>query len=129
MTLDWNVLLSAAKMKSLEIFLNFPVMGMNRNALRRDPADVDEASKRRMTKLWGDDSWPEAAYGSDLFGNPDKQSNETVAKAFQKRLKDVAGFAKVPDPIPMRNSKGAVLYYLFFAAHKGCSGAYCLGHL
>lgn len=121
MTLDWNVLATAARMESIEIFLNFPVMGMNRNALRRDPAGVAEASKERMNKLWGDNSWPQAAYGSDLFGNPDKQSNETVARAFQKRLKEVAGFARVPDPIPMRNSKGAVLYYLFFAAHKAAA--------
>ena len=27
-------------------------------------------------------------------------------------------FAKVPKPIPMRNSKGAIVYYLFFASKK-----------
>lgn len=39
-----------------------------------------------------------------------------MAKAYQKRLKDVAGFAYVPDPMPMRNTRGAVVYYLFFAS-------------
>jgi hypothetical protein len=38
--------------------------------------------------------------------------------AFKKRLKDVAGFTYVPEPAPMRNSKGAVVYYLFFAGHE-----------
>jgi hypothetical protein len=30
----------------------------------------------------------------------------------------VAGFAYVPEPSPMRNSKGATIYYLFFASQK-----------
>ncbi len=28
------------------------------------------------------------------------------------------GFERVPDPLPMRNSKGAIVYYLFFASQK-----------
>lgn len=73
-----------------------------------------------MTRFWGDESWEKAAYSSDwnLFDLTEKGSNEDVAQAFQKRLKDVAGFGFVPAPIPMRNSKGATVYYLFFAAHK-----------
>ena len=35
---------------------------------------------------------------------------------YRKRLKEVAGFKYVPEPIPMRNSKNAVVYYLFFAS-------------
>lgn len=38
--------------------------------------------------------------------------------AFRDRLKEVAGFFCVPDPVPMRNSKNAVIYYLFFASQK-----------
>jgi hypothetical protein len=41
-----------------------------------------------------------------------------VVRAFRNRLKNVAGFARVPDPMPMRNSQGAIVYYLFFAAHR-----------
>jgi hypothetical protein len=33
-------------------------------------------------------------------------------------LNKVAGFGFVPDPLPMRNSKNAVVYYLFFASPK-----------
>lgn len=44
--------------------------------------------------------------------------NEEIARAFQERLHKVAGFKNVPDPIPMRNSKGAIVYYLFFASPK-----------
>jgi hypothetical protein len=41
-----------------------------------------------------------------------------IAEAFRDRLKKVAGFKYVPEPVPMRNSKSAILYYLFFAAQK-----------
>lgn len=116
--LDWSVILRAGQTKALDIFLNFPVADMNRNVLWRDPELVDDSQKIRMTAFWGDNSWPKAAYGSDLFGNPDKQSNEAVAEAFRTRLKNVAGFARVPQPLPMRNSKGAIVYYLFFASQK-----------
>jgi len=116
--LDWNVILRAGQTKALDMFLNFPVADMNRNVLWRDPERVEPAQAARMTAYWGDNSWPKAAYGSDLFGNPDKQSNEAVAEAFRTRLKDVAGFARVPKPIPMRNSVGAIVYYLFFASQK-----------
>jgi hypothetical protein len=37
---------------------------------------------------------------------------------FKRRLHEVAGFAEVLDPIPMRNSVGSVVYYLFFASQK-----------
>jgi hypothetical protein len=39
-------------------------------------------------------------------------------QAFRKRLKEVAGFKYVPDPIPMKNKSGATIYYLFFASQK-----------
>jgi three-Cys-motif partner protein len=42
--------------------------------------------------------------------------------AFRDRLKTVAGFKYVPDPMPMRNSKGAVIYYLFFASPNRSGG-------
>jgi three-Cys-motif partner protein len=37
---------------------------------------------------------------------------------FRKRLQKVAGFKYVPHPMPMRNEKGALVYYLFFASQN-----------
>jgi hypothetical protein len=48
----------------------------------------------------------------------EKVSNKKVAEAFRKRLNEVAGFRNVPEPIAMRNTQNAVVYYLFFASHK-----------
>lgn len=41
-----------------------------------------------------------------------------IAEAFRERLQKVAGFKYVPKPVPMKNSRSAILYYLFFAAQK-----------
>lgn len=118
--LDWNVIQRAGEMTSIEIFLNFPVADMNRNVLWRNPDKVDEKQAARLNAFWGDASWREAAYDTtqNLFGFEEKMENEDVAAAFQVRLRKVAGFSYVPDPIPMRNSKGSIVYYLFFASQK-----------
>lgn len=121
LNLDWEVLRTAGAMKSIEVFLNFPTMDMNRNVLWRNPEKVDPRQVARMDGFWGDGSWRKAAYRrtETLFGpSEEKTTNEDVVKAFQERLKTVAGFKYVPDPVPMRNSKGFVVYYLFFASPK-----------
>lgn len=123
LTLSWEVLAQAGRMRSVEIFLNFPIEAINRNVLRSDVGKVTAADRTRMTRFWGDDSWRNQAYAAerDLFGAEmvtKKPGNEPIVRAFQNRLLRVAGFKFVPDPIPMRNSKRAVVYYLFFASHN-----------
>lgn len=74
-----------------------------------------------MNSFWGDESWKEVAYQPqpNLFGYVDEKiSNEQLAEAFRYRLVNVAGFKYVPKPVPMRNSKNAIVYYLFFASQK-----------
>lgn len=117
--LNWEVVQMAGKMKSIEIFLNFQVMDMNMNVLWRNPDKVSKSQIARMNAFWGDDSWRNAAYTKTkgLFGDIEEKAGiEPIVEAYQDRLKKVAGFAFVPDPIPMRNTSGAILYYLFFAS-------------
>jgi three-Cys-motif partner protein len=119
--LNWQTIQAAGKSKIIEFFLNFPVMDMNMNVLWHRSEQVAETHRDRMTKYWGDDSWGSAAYETTqgLFEEFQKKtSNAAVAKAFQKRLKQTAGFKYVPRPMPMRNTKGATVYYLFFAAQQ-----------
>ena len=122
--LDWKVITEAGRMRSVDIFLNFPVADINRNVLWRDRKGVAPDQMHRMSVFWGDDTWREAAYKPSpqmsLLGPPDeeKASNAVVAEAFRQRLKQVAGFKHVPVPIAMRNSHNAIVYYLFFASQK-----------
>jgi three-Cys-motif partner protein len=124
LTLDWNVIQTAGAMQSLDVFINFPIYDININVLHHDPETVLPMHAARMTAFWGDESWRTVAYEKsdpDLFGNVDlgKISNEKFASAFRERLMKVAGFKKVPTPLPMRNSKGSTVYYLFLASQKG----------
>ncbi|MFC1657259.1 three-Cys-motif partner protein TcmP [Candidatus Moduliflexota bacterium] len=120
--LDWKVIESAGSMKSIEIFLNFPIMDMNRNTLWHKPESVSSDQINRMTAFWGDDSWRQAAYArqTTLFGPEEgmKLGNIDVISAFRERLKNVADFQHVSEPLPMHNTKGAIVYYLVFASQK-----------
>jgi hypothetical protein len=51
--LDWKVIETAGKMRSIDMFLNFPVADMNRNVLWRNPEGVDAADLKRMNEFWG----------------------------------------------------------------------------
>lgn len=119
--LNWETIRMAGQSKVVEIFLNFPVMDMNMNVLWHNSDRVSEVQRQRMARFWGDDSWEKAAYQNTpgLFGPiREKRPNETIAEAFRNRLKSAGGFEHVPKPMPMRNTKGAIVYYLFFAAQK-----------
>ncbi len=119
LNVNWNVLETAGQMKTIEVFYNFMIMDANMNILWKNPEKVDAKQAARMDAVWGDRSWREAAYRKErgLFGDiEEKAGNEEVAEAFRKRLQNVAGFAHVPEPMPMRNDQGAIVYYLFFAS-------------
>jgi three-Cys-motif partner protein len=118
--LQWKVVAEAGRMRTIDLLVNFPLMDMNMNVLRHDQRKVDPEQAARMTAFWGDESWREVAYTTDedLFGFPEKASNTAIVNAYRKRLITVGGFPNVPEPIPMRNSKGLEVYYLFFASQK-----------
>ena len=129
MHVSWDVLKQAGTMGTIEIFLNFPVADINRNAKRTNPNDVEPDHRKRMTLLWGDETWHSAMFKQSTQGSffealgdssPDLENagNDGLAEAFQERLKRVGGFQFVPKPVPMRNSKNAVVYYLFFAGNN-----------
>ena len=120
--LKWDVIEMAGKLGAIDMFLNFPVADMNRNVFWREPEGVNPADIARMNAFWGDESWREAVYSSqlaDMFGYEalEKNPNEVIAQAFEERLKETAGFQYVLKR-PMTNSKGAVVYYLFFASQQ-----------
>lgn len=122
--LDWKVIHKAGQMRSVDIFLNFPIADMNRNVLLKKPQGVQASQIKRMNSYWGDDSWKDIAYKESsqmqLFGDTEheKVKNEAVAEAFRSRLKNMAGFKNVPNPMAMRNTQNAIVYYLFFASQK-----------
>lgn len=132
LTLNWEVVRKAAEMQTIEVFINFPIMDINRNALWHHPERVSAHRRDRLTRFWGDTTWQQAAYVQQptLFGDEVslKQPNSVVTEAYRTRLQQVAGFAHVPEPIPMRNRQNAIVYYLFFASQNE-TGAKIARHL
>jgi len=125
LNVDWRILETAGRMRSIEIFYNFMIMDANMNVFWRNPGKVKQSQIARMNAVWGDETWREAAYRREkgLFGDvEEKGSNERVIAAFRKRLHEVAEFKYVPNPIPMKNTSGAVVYYLFFASQNEKGG-------
>jgi three-Cys-motif partner protein len=116
--LDWGVVAEAGRLGTVEVFLNFPVLDMNRNALWRDADKAHPQQRARLTRFWGDESWRDAAYDrtQNLFGWPEKLGNEVVVTAFCNRLKEVAGFRYVAPALPMRQHTNSDVYYLLFAS-------------
>ncbi|MBI1956202.1 MAG: three-Cys-motif partner protein TcmP [Acidobacteria bacterium] len=119
--LNWEVIAAAGQMKSIDMFLNFPIMDMHMNCLWWQPEKVSPQEIRRMNAYWGDDSWRKIAYREveTLFG-PEavKEESLVVVNAFCERLRKIAGFDHVARPLPMRNTRDAIVYYLLFASQK-----------
>lgn len=121
--LDWNVTSTAGRLGTIDTFINFMVMDANMNALLRNPDRVTAKQRDRMTRIWGDDSWHQIMYKREPglfeeFEIVDKQPNEVLAAAFRERLLQKAGFKFAADPLPVKNTRGPLLYYLFFASPK-----------
>jgi three-Cys-motif partner protein len=119
--LTWEVIEAAGKSGSIEIFLNFMIMDINRNALRKRMENSLQSKVDQLTRLVGDESWKDAGYRevATLFGTESqKVSNEEFAEWFRQRLITKAGFKHVPKPMPMKTKNNAVIYYLYFASQK-----------
>lgn len=118
--LRWEVIEAAGKMGSVDLFLNFMIMDINRNVLRKNRDKAIQSKVEQLTRLWGDETWIDAAYDTsgNLFGDPEKVSNERFEAAWRERLEQKAGFKFVSKPMPMKTKTNSVIYYLYFASQK-----------
>jgi three-Cys-motif partner protein len=73
--LAWVVMETAGRIRTIDMFLNFPVMDINRNALWRNLRGICKTAIARMNRFWGDESWREIAYKSvrGLFEDIDEK--------------------------------------------------------
>src|SRR5437588_8672277 len=83
----------AGQVGTIDMFLNFPIMDMNRNAFLWKPELADPDDIARMTRFWGDDSWRQVAWADskqpDMFRvtELEKQPNKVIAEiAWRPRL-------------------------------------------
>ncbi len=120
MELEWSTLEEVSRAGTIEVFLNFSVMAINRNVRLRRKEDISPSVRRRMDRFWGTD-WEAELYEEEqtLFGPETvriKQSGKDLGHRFQNRLKEI--FPHCTVPVLMTNSKNAPLYCLVFAGHN-----------
>ena len=122
--LQWKVIQEMGAMGIVDLMLNFPIMDINRNAIWKNQDNITAEGIKRMNAFWGDETWRDVAYKEssqlEMFGAPsqEKQDNKIISNAFRDRLIEHGEFKYVPKPIPLKNSKNAAVYYLFFASQN-----------
>jgi len=121
MQVDWSTVQAVARTHAIDMWYLFPLAAVNR-LLRRD-AEIDDAWRRRLDRIFGTSDWETAFYQrretQTLFETV--ESVEKIAtfdgiKSFLlERLK--AEFADVaPNPVILENSRCSPLFLLCFAA-------------
>lgn len=72
LTLDWEVVRAAGSGQAVEVFINFPVMHMNRNCKQENISKILPGELKAMDRFWGDRSWHAAMFRpsaqQNLFG-------------------------------------------------------------
>lgn len=122
MNTEWTTIEQIAETKALEIFMNFPVMALNRTTLPNDPYALTEPHIQRMNRFWGTTEWRSDIYEQvqTLFGPVEMKIHSTTGQRlgnlFKKRLEQAFPF--VTEPLVMTNSRNAPLYCLIFAGHN-----------
>lgn len=122
MEVEWSSIQEIADTRALEVFVNFPVMALNRSVLSNDPNALTEVQIERMNRFWGSPDWRGDIYEEvpTLFGPVEvkirRTTGERLGQLFRHRLAEV--FPCVTDPLLMTNSRNAPLYCLILAGHN-----------
>ena len=120
MDLEWQTLQAIAATKTIEVFINFSVMDINRNVRRRNKSDITPRNRERFERFWGG-PWEAEIFRTEttLFGEEEvriEQSGIDLGKRYRKRLLEI--FPHCTTPVLMTNTKHAPLYCLIFAGHN-----------
>ncbi len=118
----WPVMELAGKLGTVDFFLNFMTMDLNRRVLWHERDRVPQVHIDSANVVFGTDLWQPVAYSTNtnLFSEEFSTKNDTraVLKFYRERLKSVAGFQYVPEPIAISNTAGAIMYHLYFGSQK-----------
>ena len=116
----WNTVQALAQTRALDVFVNFPIMGINRLIPRESLPDSQALG--RLQSIFQDTAWIESLYTSqgNLFGETAWVRNRMDARNLAERyVHDLRGlFPHVSQSVIMRNSTSSPLYALFLASHN-----------
>jgi len=131
MQVQWSTLEHLANTKAVDIALLFPTGPLNR-LLKRD-GNIPEDWARRIDQHLGPCDWRSAFYtttvNQDLFGNVAETEKSAkildLQKFVQNRLQTIFSYVH-DEPVPLRNSKGSLLYDLFIICANSSERAIAL---
>jgi three-Cys-motif partner protein len=117
---EWPTIESIAKTQSIDVWILFPLMAVNR-LLARDP---QKAFSERLNRIFGTDEWFERFYNTQTLNDIFGKSEEVIFKAcsfkgieqfYKERLINI--FSGVAEKTRVfYNSRQSPLFQLFFAA-------------
>jgi three-Cys-motif partner protein len=116
----WSTAETLARTRALDVFVNFPIMGINR-LIPRDSLP-DTQALERLELIFEDTAWIESLYSTQggLFGETTWVRNRMDSRNLAERyIADIRGlFPHVSQSVIMRNSTSSPLYALFLASHN-----------
>jgi three-Cys-motif partner protein len=122
MQVSWETLVAVASTKAIDLWLLYPT-GMGLNRLLTKDGDIPSEWQQALDRSLGCRDWREAFYRveetSDLFGHASTDwvkdaSTEKFETFLLDRLRTIFT-AVAPESVPLRNSRGQVMYLLCFA--------------
>lgn len=123
--LDWETVQLLGHTRSADVVINFPIMDINRNSVRRVEADIPDGGAARMTRLWGGEEWRDEFYGLhpnlSMWGDQPKiktVTSDEIANSYRNRLLTKGGYTHATTPLLMRNKQNAPLYYILMASNN-----------
>lgn len=120
---EWSVISALGRTRAVDLWILFPYFGINRMLVRnRKPHG---AWAGRLTKVFGTSEWERTFYSNSSFQSlldPSQRieyshkrvDHREIIDFFVSRLKQE--FVAVGNPRPLHNSRGSLLFMLFFAA-------------
>jgi len=121
MQLTWKTVEAVGRTKAIDTWILFPVSAVNR-LLKKD-GNIPAGWRKRLDTMFGEPDWfdvffpkrPVGLFDTDPDGREKAADMKVIGKYFNQRL--ASAFAGVaPNPYTLRNSRGAPLFLLCFAA-------------
>lgn len=137
MEIDWSTLEIIANTKAIDVWYLFPYSALYRQAAKSADA-LTPYQKESLTRILGTEEWRQVFYSPppqrSLFGNDDSDirhsDHHQMLEFVSERLKGVFPAVAAPKVLyqgnASKNSSGAPLFALYFAASNPAPKAYGL---
>jgi len=121
--LRWTTIAASAANRAIDGIIHFPTMDAHRTVLLADEGQIRPTMRAKMNAYWGDETWLDDLYSTDGMLPIDgltrrKREPRALIDAFRQRLITAGGYSVVSNGIPMRNTKGNVVYHLLVGSHS-----------